>query len=64
MPSRVLEPSSQELRARRERLLARLGMSRDEAEAAARDGQLTSEEFWIWEDLRDVEFLLGDDDAA
>jgi hypothetical protein len=64
MSPRVLEPSAEELRARRERLLARLGRSRESLEAAADAGQLTSEEFWLWEDLRDVEFLLGDDGVA
>jgi hypothetical protein len=64
MSPRVLEPSAEELRARHARLLARLGRTREGLEAAAEAGRLTSEEFWLWEDLRDVEFLLGDDGGA
>ncbi len=64
MSPRVLEPSAEELRARHARLLARIGRSREELEVAAEAGDLTGEEFWLWEDLRDVEFLLGDDGCA
>lgn len=62
MPPRVLEPSRAELEARRGRLLARLAMSRDELERAADSGALTGEQYWLLEDIRSIEFLLGTDD--
>lgn len=62
MPSpRVVEPSLEELRSRRDELLRRTHMSRTELEEAAAAGNLTADEFWLWEDIRAVEFLLGDD---
>ncbi len=64
MSPRVLEPSRSELEARRERLLERLGMDRDELERAAESGALTGEQYWLLEDIRSVEFLLGSDDAG
>jgi hypothetical protein len=36
-------------------------MTRTELEDAAAAGSLTPDDFWLWEDLRAVEFLLGDD---
>lgn len=62
MSPRVLEPSRAELEARRGRLLARLGMSPDELDRAAESGALTGEQYWLLEDIRSVEFLLGPDD--
>lgn len=62
MSPRVLEPSRAELEARRRRLLDRLGMSRDELERAADSGALTGEQYWLLEDVRSTEFLLGIDD--
>jgi hypothetical protein len=59
---RVLEPSRAELEARRSRLLDRLGMSREELERAAESGALTGEQYWLLEDVRSTEFLLGIDD--
>lgn len=62
MSPRVLEPTREELEARRRRLLERLGMSRDELASAAESGTLTGGQYWIWEDIRSIEFLLGHDD--
>jgi hypothetical protein len=59
---RVLEPSRAELEARRSRLLDRLGVSREELERAAESGALTGEQYWLLEDVRSTEFLLGIDD--
>jgi hypothetical protein len=59
---RVLEPSRAELEARRSRLLDRLGMSREELARAAESGALTGEQYWLLEDVRSTEFLLGIDD--
>jgi hypothetical protein len=64
MSPRVLEPSRPDLEARRKRLLDRLGMSREEAERAAQSGALSGEQIWIWEDIRSIEFLLGDDERG
>jgi len=62
MSPRVLEPSRAELKARRERLLARLAISREELQRAADSGALTGEQYWLLEDIRSTEFLLGTDD--
>ena len=64
MTTRVLEPGHDELKGRRARLLERAHMSREELEAAAAAGSLSPEEFWLWEDIRSVEFLLGEDVAG
>lgn len=61
MSPRVLEPSRAELEARRASLLARLAMSRDELRSAADSGSLTGEQYWLLEDIRSIEFLLGTD---
>ena len=61
MTPRVLEPSRAELEARRSRLLARLAMSRDELERAADRGTLSGEQYWLHENIRSIEFLLGTD---
>lgn len=59
--SRVREPSPEELWARRAELLERARMNREELQAAADAGTLDPDEFWLWKDIRAVEFLLGDD---
>ncbi len=64
MSTRVRHPSPEELRARRARLLAEARIDRDELEALAAAGALTGDEFWVWEDVRSIEFLLGDDAPA
>lgn len=63
MAPRVVEPSREELEKRRRRLLDDVGMSRDELGKAAAAGTLTSDQFWAWEDITSIEFLLGDDDG-
>lgn len=60
---RVVEPSRDELEARRRRLLDHVGMTRDELDRAAQAGTLTSEQYWVWEDVTSTEFLLGEDDG-
>lgn len=62
MSPRVLEPSRDELVARRERLLEQLGMSRSDLERAAQAGALIGDQIWLWEDIRSIEFLLRDND--
>ena len=61
MSTRVIQPSRDELLARRARLIQRARMGRDEMEVAAKAGTLAPDDFWLWEDIRSVEFLLGDD---
>ncbi len=58
---RVVEPSLEDLRSRWRELLSRTSMSRHELEEAAAAGKLSPDEFWLWEDVRAVEFLLGED---
>jgi hypothetical protein len=62
MSPRVLQPGREELEARRARLLDRLGMSRDDLERAADSGALTGDQYWLLEDIRSIEFLLGHND--
>lgn len=62
MSSRVVEPSPEELRERRKRLLEHVGMTRDELNTAAEEGALSSDQFWVWEDIKTIDFLLDDDD--
>lgn len=64
MGSRVVEPSREELQKRRRRLLDEVGMTRDELGKAAAAGTLTSDQFWAWEDITSIEFLLGDADGG
>jgi hypothetical protein len=60
----VREVSREELLAERERLLASIAMTREELAAMAELGGLSGTQFWVYEDIRCVEFLLGDDVAA
>lgn len=57
----VQHPTPQELRGRRDRLLARARTTREDLQQRAEDGTLTAEEYWIWRDIRSLEFLLGED---
>ena len=61
---RVLEPSREDLLARRERLLERVHMTREEIQAHADAGTLTGDEYWTWKDILSIEFLLGADDGG
>lgn len=61
---RVMNPDREELLARRERLLRQARTSREELEARADRGTLTGDEYWLWEDIRSVEFLLREDEAT
>lgn len=64
MAPRVLEPTREDLLARRERLLERAHMTREQIEAEAEAGSLTSGEFWIWKDILSIEFLLDADNEG
>ncbi|MGH8905067.1 MAG: hypothetical protein ACRD0K_00735 [Egibacteraceae bacterium] len=58
---RVTHPTREELKDRRRRLLeqARVSSS-DELAARAERGALSGDEFWLWEDIQSIDFLLGE----
>jgi hypothetical protein len=58
-----MEPSREQLEERRARMLERVRMSRDELQSAADAGTLSGDEYWVWQDIRSIEFLLGADDS-
>ena len=60
MSENVREVSREELLSERRRLLDSIGMTRDEIEEMAACGRLSGAQFWVYEDIRSVEFLLGD----
>jgi hypothetical protein len=59
--SQVSQVSRQELLARRESILRRLGVSYDELRERAEASTLMADEWGAWEALRDIAFLLGDE---
>ncbi|WP_370326342.1 hypothetical protein [Euzebya sp.] len=59
---KVLEPSAADLRARRERLLASIGMTYTEAQQAAERNLLSGPDFWVWREVQSIDFLLGEDE--
>lgn len=59
---RVHRPSEGELRERLIRLLSELGMTRNELAERAREGLLSADQYWALEEIRSVEFLLGEHD--
>lgn len=58
--SRVVSVSNDELAARRDEILRRLGLSLEELRSRADAGALTGDEWDAWQRLCDIEFLLGD----
>lgn len=48
--------------ARRERILAGLGVTREEFESRIEAGSLLGDEWHAAEDLEEIAFLLGDDE--
>lgn len=64
MSPRVMEPSREELLERRERLLERARLTRDELECRAEGGLLSGSEFYLWDEIRSIEFLLGESPAS
>lgn len=38
-------------------------MNRPDLERAAESGALSAGQYWLFEDIRSIEFLLGDDDG-
>lgn len=60
MSEDVRKVSREELRSERTRLLESVGMTRAELKEMATCGGLSGAQFWVYEDIRSVEFLLGD----
>lgn len=62
---RVMSRSADELRAERERLLARAHASSvEELNDRAARGGLSAAEYSLWEEIRSINYLLGEDDEA
>lgn len=59
---RVREVSRDELLQRRRELLDEVGLSVDELRHRAESGSLVGDEWFAWDRLRDIDFLLGDDE--
>jgi hypothetical protein len=59
--SRVIPVGREELETRRDEILARVDMSLDAIRNRAAAGTLLGDEWEAWDDLCDIEFLLGDD---
>lgn len=58
----VDSPSRDELEALRIAILDGIGLSAEELQAKADRGGLVGEEWSAWADVRDVDFLLNDED--
>jgi hypothetical protein len=62
---RVMNPSAEDLRAERKRLLARAhAASVKELNDRAARGGLSADEYSLWEEIRSIEYLLGEEDDA
>lgn len=64
MSPRTITVSREELVARREAILANLGMSLEEFQDRIERESLIGDEWYAAEDLDEIEFLLRDDPAA
>lgn len=62
MSPRVLEPSREDLIRRRAALLEAAGTTREELERRATAGLLSGDEFYLWDEIESIEFLMGDRD--
>lgn len=63
MAPRTVSVTREELMERRERILAELGLTREEFESKVESGSLLGKEWYAAEDLEEITFLLGDDDG-
>ena len=59
MPQNVLRPTREELEARRQSILNRLGLTAEELRARRDAHMLTGEEFEVLTELEEIDFLLG-----
>ena len=55
----VTEVTTRNLNARRKAILQRIGMSYEELEAKAATRSLVGDEWAAWEEIREIDFLLG-----
>lgn len=62
--TRLREVSREDLLERRRTLLERLGTTHEELARRAEHGSLIGEEWAVWDELREIAFLLGDDDPG
>lgn len=60
MPVVMHRSSREQLAARLDSLLAEAKVSRADLAAKAEFGTLTGEEFDLWDEVRSIEFLMGD----
>lgn len=58
--NRVVEVSRQELLRRREALARRVGLSYQELADKQRTQDLPANEWWIWQDIESINYLLGE----
>lgn len=59
--SRVVEPSREELKAKLRELYTRIGMAPSELHRRAREQSLEGEQWWLWDQIESLEFLLSDE---
>ena len=59
--TRLRELSRAELQARREAVLDRLGTSYEDLAAKAKARSLAGDEWAAWDELQEIDFLVGDD---
>lgn len=62
MTPRTVPVTRDELTARRGRILASLGVTREEFDRRVEAGSLLGDEWYAAEDLEEIAFLLGDDE--
>jgi hypothetical protein len=62
--TRLTEVSREDLQARRQAVLKRVGTSYEDLKARAEGRSLVGDEWSAWDELREIEFLLGDDEAT
>lgn len=62
--SRVVEVSREELLRRREALAARVDMTYEELARKQRSNDLPADQWWVWQDIQAVNYLLGEPDCA
>lgn len=60
--TRLREVSRDDLLARRRALLDRLDVALEELRGRAADGLLVGDEWMAWDELQEIDFLLGDDE--
>jgi hypothetical protein len=58
--NRVVEVQREELLRRREALAQRVGMTYEVLAKKARDEELPADEWWVWQDIQALNYLLGE----